>query len=541
MSERIARPPQISAMMSVTRKERGKRKIPTDPVNSKPPIVKNGITFVPIRLAATIDPTKMVERYVNAVVPAPPGCAIRIMISDTTRFSGPGASGPPLDGGGGSRDHRSDARSHRRHRPDLRGTLFDIRPSHDPNLPGAIAWIVSLNTFPYLAVPAYWIFGRTRFNGYVQSRKEVDARLHDRVGPLRESLERWRSSFPDEMGRLVSAEKLAKLPFTTGNEVQLLVNGPEAFESMFEAIARAKRYVLIQFYIVRSDRFGEELKELLLATAARGVAVRFLYDEIGSYALSARYLRELRAGGVEIHPFSSTRGQRNRFQINFRNHRKVLVVDGLEGYLGGLNVGEEYLGLSERFGMWRDTHVRIAGPALVGLQLPFAEDWHWATGEYLDLDWQGCTADGEFSVGHRSSTALVFPSGPADQYATASLMIQHAIHAASHRLWIASPYFVPDEAVQDAPRSGGAPGRGRPNSHPRSAGPSPRLPLGVRLSRFDDLFGSSRLSVSAGVPAPEGLPGGRTGSGSRHGQPRQPLISPQLRNHRDRRGYGICS
>jgi cardiolipin synthase len=315
---------------------------------------------------------------------------------------------------------------------------------------GAIAWIVSLNTFPYLAVPAYWIFGRTRFNGYVQSRKEVDARLHDRVGPLRESLERWRSSFPDEMGRLVSAEKLAKLPFTTGNEVQLLVNGPEAFESMFEAIARAKRYVLIQFYIVRSDRFGEELKELLLATAARGVAVRFLYDEIGSYALSARYLRELRAGGVEIHPFSSTRGQRNRFQINFRNHRKVLVVDGLEGYLGGLNVGEEYLGLSERFGMWRDTHVRIAGPALVGLQLPFAEDWHWATGEYLDLDWQGCTADGEFSVGHRSSTALVFPSGPADQYATASLMIQHAIHAASHRLWIASPYFVPDEAVQDA-------------------------------------------------------------------------------------------
>jgi cardiolipin synthase len=235
---------------------------------------------------------------------------------------------------------------------------------------GAIAWIVSLNTFPYLAVPAYWIFGRTRFNGYVQSRKEVDARLHDRVGPLRESLERWRSSFPDEMGRLVSAEKLAKLPFTTGNEVQLLVNGPEAFESMFEAIARAKRYVLIQFYIVRSDRFGEELKELLLATAARGVAVRFLYDEIGSYALSARYLRELRAGGVEIHPFSSTRGQRNRFQINFRNHRKVLVVDGLEGYLGGLNVGEEYLGLSERFGMWRDTTSESPVPPSSGFSCP---------------------------------------------------------------------------------------------------------------------------------------------------------------------------
>jgi cardiolipin synthase len=315
---------------------------------------------------------------------------------------------------------------------------------------GAIAWIVSLNTFPYVAVPAYWIFGRTRFNGYVQSRKEVDARLRNRVGELRESLAPWRRTFTDTDGGLASAERLAKLPFTMGNRVDLLINGPAAFEQMFEAIGRAEKYILIQFYIVRSDRFGEELKTLLLQQAARGVQIYFLFDEIGSYAVSPGYLRELRAGGVRIQPFSSTRGPRNRFQLNFRNHRKVLVIDGLEGYLGGLNIGEEYLGLNEKFGMWRDTHVKLRGPALVGLQLPFVEDWHWATGEYLDLDWAPCGTCGIDPEAHDASNVLVLPSGPADEYPTASMMIQHAIHSATHRFWIASPYFVPDDAVQDA-------------------------------------------------------------------------------------------
>ena len=326
--------------------------------------------------------------------------------------------------------------------------LFTARTSQ-----GAIAWIVSLVTFPYLAVPAYWIFGRTRFNGYVQSRKAVDAQLKDRVGELRTSLERWRHPFSDEARGLEAAESIAKIPFTFGNTVELLIDGPAAFERMFDAIERARRYVLIQFYIVRADRFGQELKELLLATAARGVRVYFLLDEIGSYRLPLSFVRELRLGGVRIHPFSSTRGRRNRFQLNFRNHRKVLVIDGVDGYVGGLNIGEEYLGLNEKFGLWRDTHVRLRGPALVGLQLPFVEDWHWATGEHLDLDWAACihaATSGVASVDSDDSTALVLPSGPADEYPTAGLMIQNAIHSARKRLWIASPYFVPDEAVQDA-------------------------------------------------------------------------------------------
>jgi cardiolipin synthase A/B len=316
---------------------------------------------------------------------------------------------------------------------------------------GSIAWIVSLNTFPYLAVPLYWIFGRSRFNGYVQSRQAVDALLNPRVPEIRLAVNAHRfdpteSGTAVEYGRVTAVERIAKLPFTTDNRVELLDSGENAFERMFQEIRRARRYVLLQFYIIRADRIGRELQKLLLERAAAGVAVHVLYDEIGCYALPRQYVHELQRGGVQIVPFSSTRGARNRFQINFRNHRKVLVVDGQTGFVGGLNVGDEYLGRSERYGPWRDTHVSITGPAVTGLQLPFLEDWHWATGRYLDLDWTE-PARAARSGGH---AVLVLPSGPADEFATAGLMVQHAIHSAQRRLWITSPYFVPDEGVQDA-------------------------------------------------------------------------------------------
>lgn len=322
---------------------------------------------------------------------------------------------------------------------------------------GAIAWIVSLNTFPYLAVPIYWVFGRTKFNGYVQSRKEVDRHIRGRLDEVAGLLLRWRVRDEDEGGRALALERIARLPFTRGNSCRLLIDGVIAFEAMFSAIRSARRYCLIQFYIIRNDEIGNQLRDLLVHAVDRGVRIYVLFDEIGCYQLKRGYISDLRRRGVRIQPFSSTRGAKNRFQINFRNHRKVLVVDGAEGFAGGLNVGDEYLGRSERFGPWRDTHLHLSGPAVTGLQLSFVEDWHWATGEYIDVDWDACL-DQKIAIDGGTGpttvvddvTALVLPSGPVDDYATASLLIQHAIHNASERLWIASPYFVPDEGVQDA-------------------------------------------------------------------------------------------
>jgi len=310
--------------------------------------------------------------------------------------------------------------------------------------PGAVAWIVSLSTFPYVTVPAYWVFGRNRFNGYVIGRREDDSLLYRELAQKMSHVGQYAIAPPDAQQQLQVMERLAKLPLLGGNEAELLIDGEAAFASMFAGIDAAERYLLVQFYIVRDDALGRELKRRLEARARAGVKVHFLYDEIGSYRLPRRYVQELRAAGVEVRPFHSTQGSGNRFQLNFRNHRKIIVADGRVGWVGGFNVGDEYLGRDRRIGPWRDTHMKLIGPAVFSLQLSFLEDWHWASGEILDFDWQPATpANGGMPV-------LMLPSGPADRFETASLMVQHALASARHRAWIASPYFVPDESVLNA-------------------------------------------------------------------------------------------
>jgi cardiolipin synthase len=138
------------------------------------------------------------------------------------------------------------------------------------------------------------------------------------------------------------------MPFLRGNSVRVLINGDATFDAIFKAIDAAKVYVIVQFFIVRDDDLGEKLKDLLLRKAQQGVRVYFLYDSIGSFDLPKRYVNTLRAGGVQTHPFATKRKFVNRFQINFRNHRKIVVVDGECAFVGGHNVGVEYLGANPR-------------------------------------------------------------------------------------------------------------------------------------------------------------------------------------------------
>nr|WP_232230288.1 cardiolipin synthase [Halomonas sp. 1513] len=307
---------------------------------------------------------------------------------------------------------------------------------------GAVAWIVSLNTLPYVAVPAYWVFGRTKFQGYVSSRRDEDSALGRALADKLVELRSHTVSAAHSDKHLVGVEELAKLPFLGGNRVDLLIDGEATFESLFAGIESAERYLLVQFYIVRADAVGMALQARLIEKAREGVEVFFLYDEIGSYALPGRYLKALEAAGVRVHRFHSTRGPGNRFQLNFRNHRKIVVADGARAWVGGFNVGNEYLEGHPRIGPWRDTHLMIEGPAALALQLVFLEDWHWATEELPDLPWSPVVPS------HHGATVLILPTGPADRFETASLMIQQAIHAAHQRIWISSPYFVPDEGVQ---------------------------------------------------------------------------------------------
>jgi cardiolipin synthase len=231
------------------------------------------------------------------------------------------------------------------------------------------------------------------------------------------------------------------MPFTSHNDAELLINGRATFDAMFRGMEAAKDYIIVQFYIIRDDTIGRQLKALLERKARDGVRVYMLYDEIGCYQLPRAYRRELAEAGVVNLPFRTSKGLRNRFQINFRNHCKIVIVDGQVAYVGGMNVGDEYLGHHPKLGAWRDTHVEVRGPVVQAIQFAFLEDWYWATGDVPELDWTPYPAPKE------NESSLVLASDPSDILETCGLFFMHAINTARKRLWIASPYFVPDSSL----------------------------------------------------------------------------------------------
>lgn len=322
---------------------------------------------------------------------------------------------------------------------------------HTRTSQGAIAWAVSLVAMPYFTLIPYLFLGRSKFAGYVDARRIenelVRSRAHPSAWDTRASTE---GPPADALGHHVvrALARLSGMPFLPGNSVRTLVNGDATFAAILDAIEGARQYVLVQFFIVRDDALGNMLKDLLIAKAAQGVRVSFLYDSIGSFDLPQRYVSALVAGGVEIHPFATNRRFVNRFQLNFRNHRKIVVIDGERAFIGGHNVGVEYLGANPRLSPWRDTHIELRGPVVASVQFVFIEDWHWATQDLPQL--------AASQAGHPETAGdmhcLVVAPGPADKFETGSLFFVEAINAAQTRIWITTPYLIPDEAVFSALR-----------------------------------------------------------------------------------------
>ncbi|MBI6630476.1 cardiolipin synthase [Pontibaca salina] len=318
----------------------------------------------------------------------------------------------------------------------ITAALFSWRAAATARTPqGSVAWVVFLLALPFFAVPLYLYFGDHRFHGYRVARRESK----QVIAAIREHAAEY-APLPDSSPvNFAPFEYCAHLKVLRGSDARLLVDGSETFDAIFAAIDAAQSYILVQFYIVRNDGLGRALQDRLRAAAQRGVRVRVLIDSVGSIRLPESWCETLRREGVEVIDRDATRGPRFRFQINFRNHRKTVIVDGKTGFTGGLNVGDEYLGKNKTFGRWRDTFVELNGLVVPQLQLIFAEDWHWATGETLadDLSWTTPTAA-------RDANGLIVATGPGDLSETGSLLYFSAITAAKKRLWIATPYYVPD-------------------------------------------------------------------------------------------------
>jgi len=319
---------------------------------------------------------------------------------------------------------------------ELAGVLLAIDVVMRPrSSQGAVAWLVALIAIPILTIPFYLVFGRTRFEGYAEAMREKDARIGQH---WTEWFTRMNQLTAKPRAGLEVAEavvpSLTKVPFTRGNQVELLLGGQATYTSMLDAIALAKDYIYVQFYIVRDDHSGRSLRDALIEKARSGVRVHFLYDEIGSIKLPASYLDTMRKESIEVSGFKTTRGRNNSLQLNFRNHRKLLVVDGQTGFIGGHNLGDEYL-------TYRDTHLKITGPAAQHIQLSFLKDWFWATEQILQSN---LTAEPVNEVGQ---AVAIVNTGPADKNPNCSLLFTTLVDMAKDRLWLTSPYFVPDDVM----------------------------------------------------------------------------------------------
>ncbi|WP_434052032.1 MAG: cardiolipin synthase [Roseibium sp.] len=306
---------------------------------------------------------------------------------------------------------------------------------------GSVAWLLSLFFLPYLTVPLYFVFGWRSFSDYAKIQASLGraerARRADELG----------LTDHDETRDWPVLTRVAGVPFLAGNTSELLIDGDETFSAIKDAIAAAQSSIFFQFFAIHDDQLGREMADALIARARDGVKVQFLYDDVGSHSLSHKFLNRLRDAGVEVcgfnenHKFLRLLGP---MRLNYRNHRKLVVIDFRTAFVGGHNVADQYVGRDRWFGHWRDTHVKVEGPAAVACALSFVEDWLWASGERIDLPQvRDIPMPGDESV-------LVMPTGPADKLEECAIAFVEAAARAKERLWITTPYLVPSLDVQTA-------------------------------------------------------------------------------------------
>lgn len=311
----------------------------------------------------------------------------------------------------------------------------------------AIAWCLTVILLPFVGFLLFYLFGYQTIHGPVRKKKKKNKKYKRIVGnppalarASREVTEKW-----DVVARMAH-NNADGFPVTDGNRVTLYHDGGPAFDAMIAAIHGAKHHVHLEFFIFRPDDTGRRFVDALRAARARNVTVRFAYDSVGSFTFSTGQFRELKAAGAKVAAFLPLFNPLYRLRVNLRNHRKILIVDGRVGFAGGLNIGGEYLGLHPKFGRWRDTHFRVEGPAVESMQQVFLEDWHYAASEVVD----GPDYYPAWPQLPGSSLVQVVSSGPDADFKAVRETYFAAITKAKDRLWIASPYFVPDAGIRDA-------------------------------------------------------------------------------------------
>jgi len=311
-----------------------------------------------------------------------------------------------------------------------------------------LAWILGLLLLPVLGLILFLLIGRARVQRTRRrrrrSRRKLARSLSARTSSIREvQAEPERVRIDRDLGNLVNlATRLSRHPPTTGNEVTIYQDAEQTFLALQLAIEAAREHVHMEYFIFQPDETGQAVRDLLIKKCRQGVRCRLLLDYVGCLWWPRGFEQSLVDGGVELAFFLPAVPWRVGRRMNFRNHRKILVVDGHVGFTGSQNIGDEYLGRRRSGVPWRDTHMRLIGPAVHQLQGIFIEDWHFVTGTDLVDDAYFPTLEprGEQVV-------QVIPSGPDEQARVMHHLLFAAIAAAQRSVCIATPYFVPDTAM----------------------------------------------------------------------------------------------
>ena len=314
-----------------------------------------------------------------------------------------------------------------------------------------IAWILILYIAPFIGFIVFLLVGRKINKSNMFGIKDAEIKILEKYN--RQVRERSKTKVKNNNIKnrdiIMALETMDYSPYRNDNEVCIYSNGEEFFEALLESLNKAKKSINIEFYIFKNDEIGTKILDILEEKAKNGVEVRLLYDSVGSRLLNRDVLKKLKEVGGKTGEFFPSWLKFINLNMNFRNHRKIVVIDNKVGFVGGFNVGDEYLGKSEKFGYWRDTHIKFKGSAVKDLNLRFLADWRYATKEEVDLS--HVLEGSDENIGEPNAGMQIVSSGPnlSDRYEI-KLAYLKMIQRSKEYLYIQSPYLIIDKSIADS-------------------------------------------------------------------------------------------
>lgn len=315
------------------------------------------------------------------------------------------------------------------------------------------AWLLVMYFIPIAGFILYLLIGLDMNKSRMFRTKEIADELNSSIRKQEETIFKNEFKPEDEEMKEYSDLILYNLEsedsmYTGNNEVEIFTDGNEKFDALIREIEKAEEYVHIQYYIIKSDELFDRIMEVLIKKAGEGVDVRIVYDSMGCRSLKKRDIKRLKESGVKLAEFFPAFLKKLHLRINYRNHRKIVVIDGKKAFVGGFNIGREYIGLDPKFGYWRDTHLMITGGAVLGLGIRFILDWNYASGENLFKTDKYFKKASEIGGGHDG--IQIISSGPDSKNQNIRNNYVRLINKARNNIYIQSPYFIPDDVVLDS-------------------------------------------------------------------------------------------